>query len=129
MSSVVLIVEDYDDTRYVLCELLRMRGCEVIEARDGMEAVDLATNIHPDLILMDIGLPGVDGVTATQLIHANEATRSIPIIAVSAYCWDTAWKERATGAGCVECINKPVDLDVLEDIVSRYVELPDSCRN
>jgi CheY-like chemotaxis protein len=115
----VLIVEDFDDTRELLKMMVRMRGCDAAEAVNGEEAVRLAASEHPDLILMDLNLPVLDGWEATRRIMSRRETRDIPIVAVSAQC-SGDWKDRALRAGARECMEKPLDLSAFDRLLSRY---------
>ncbi len=119
MSKIVLIVEDYADTRTMMKFLLQRFGYDVIEAADGQEAVDRAKENQPDLILMDLSLPVMDGLTATQIIRKVEGYGKIPIIAVTAY--GNSYYRRAIEAGCDDLINKPLDFDKLEPILEQYL--------
>ena len=119
MSKIVLIVEDYADTRTMMKFLLQRFGYEVIEAADGNEAVASATQHHPDLILMDISLPNMDGLTATQLIRKVDGCGKVPIIAVTAY--GSSYYRQAIEAGCDDLINKPLDFNNLQPILEQYL--------
>lgn len=119
MSKKVLIVEDYEDTREFMKILLESYGYKVIEAADGIEAIDRVKQHHPDLILMDISLPIVDGLTATRAIREFEADNNVPIIAVTAFGQN--YYNKAIEAGCNDLIDKPVDFDTLEPILSSYL--------
>ena len=101
--------------------LLEDKGYLVSEARDGIEAFDRFKQIHPDLILMDISLPEVDGLTATKAIREiEEEGENIPIIAVTAF--GRLYYKKAIEAGCNELIDKPVDFDSLEPVINHYLE-------
>jgi two-component system cell cycle response regulator DivK len=102
----ILIVEDQEDLRAILRDLLSASGYEVIEAVDGAEAVAKAQAEHPDLILMDIQLPVLDGYAATQRIKADRDLSATPIIAVSSYAM-TGDEEKARTAGCDHYVTKP----------------------
>jgi len=122
MSKKVLIVEDYEDTREFMKFLLETYGYQVIEAGDGIEAMDRVRQQHPDLILMDISLPLVDGLTATRAIRAldvDSKASKVPIIAVTAF--GKYHYQKAIDAGCDDLIDKPVDFDVLEPILRHYL--------
>jgi CheY-like chemotaxis protein len=109
----VLVAEDSDDSRHVLSQELRHRGCRVITAADGREAVETALVAHPDLILMDLHMPRLDGLAATAQIRAHSELEAVPIIAVTAY--DTyGIREAALEAGCQEYLLKPLDPGALE---------------
>ncbi len=115
----VLVVEDHDDTRYLVMMLIRMAGYAPLEARNGIEAIQLATSELPDLILMDLNLPALDGWQATRLITSSKTTSHIPIVTLSAMCHDS-WKAEALAAGARECLDKPVDLLVVNNLLRRY---------
>jgi CheY-like chemotaxis protein len=115
----VLIVEDFDDTRELLKLLVRSHGCDTAEATNGREAVALATSEQPDLILMDLNLPILDGWEATRRIHLANTTSHIPIVAISAQCYGD-WKERALDAGARECLEKPVNFATVDNLLKRY---------
>ena len=115
----VLIVEDFDDTRELLRMMVEMKGCDTAEATNGQEAVEMAASEHPDLILMDLNLPVLDGWEATRRIKSMRETSGIPIVAVSAQC-SGDWKDRALRAGARECLEKPLDLSAFDRLLSRY---------
>lgn len=119
MSKKVLIAEDYTDTRVLMCYLLQSYGYEVFEAADGQEAVDKAKLNFPDLILMDISMPIMDGLTATQIIRTFEEFALTPIIAISAY--GNTFYQQAIEAGCNDLINKPLDFNNLMPILEQYL--------
>ena len=120
MTKKVLIVEDYEDTREFMKILLESYGYKVIEAADGIEAIDRVKQYHPDLILMDISLPVVDGLTATRAIREfDEEMKKVPIIAVTAF--GKNYYKKAIEAGCNDLIDKPVDFDSLEPILRSYL--------
>ena len=119
MNKLILIVEDYEDARGFMKLLLELYGYQVVEAADGIEAIDKFKIFHPDLILMDISLPMVDGLTATKTIRALEKTSHIPIIAVTAF--GKQYLNKAIEAGCNDLIDKPVDFDVLEPVLNQYL--------
>lgn len=120
MKKKVLIVEDYPDTRTMMRFLLQRLGFEVYEAANGEEAVNQAQNFPPDLILMDISMPVMDGLTATQAIRKFENCGSVPIIAVTAY--GESYYRQAIEAGCDDLINKPLDFDKLEPLLNQYLD-------
>ena len=117
--STVLVVEDTVDTRHVLGLTLLEQGYRVLTATNGREAVEVALRERPDLILMDLNLPQMDGLMATALIRSHEELRRVPILAITAY--DTyGMKEAALEAGCNGYITKPLDFDRLEKILRDY---------
>jgi two-component system cell cycle response regulator DivK len=102
----ILVVEDTEDNRQILRDLLGMAGYDMIEAHDGAEGVSQATEHKPDLILMDIQMPVMDGYEATRQIKANPALKGIPIVAVTSYAL-SGDEEKARAAGCDGYIAKP----------------------
>lgn len=104
----ILYVEDNDDNIYMLRRRLERHGFEVVVARDGAEGVEAARRERPDLVLMDLGLPVLDGWEATRRLKADPATRGIPIIALSAHAM-AGDREHAIEAGCDDYDVKPVD--------------------
>ena len=106
MSKRILIVEDQEDNRAILRDLLTANGLAYIEAADGQQGVELAEREQPDLILMDIQLPVVDGYEATRRIKANPALRAIPVIAVTSYAL-SGDEAKAKASGCDAYVTKP----------------------
>ena len=106
MTKRILVIEDTEDNRRILRDLLTNAGFDVLEAADGEKGVDAATSEHPDLILMDIQLPIVDGYEATRRIKAAPDSRDIPIIAVTSYAL-SGDEAKARAAGCDGYIAKP----------------------
>ena len=106
MSKRILVIEDHEDNRRILRDLLTSAGYEPLEAVTGEEGVALAETHRPDLILMDIQLPGLDGYEATRRIKANPALRHIPIIAVTSYAL-SGDDVKARAAGCDAYVTKP----------------------
>lgn len=111
-SPTILIIEDYSDTRELLSAMLRGKGYNVIEAEDGLEGLLKATAMYPDLIIMDLSLPEMDGVEAARRIHGQAKLTHIPIFVVSAYLTEEV-KEDVGVAGCVEVFPKPFDAELL----------------
>lgn len=108
MTKTILIVEDYDDWREMIKFYLEREGYKVIEAVNGLEAVEYAKAHLPDLILMDIYMPELDGLSALEQIKKSAATASIPVICVTAT--NEFYRNLAMEAGCVEVLEKPVDI-------------------
>jgi CheY-like chemotaxis protein len=119
MSKTILVVEDYVDTRDLMKFLLENCGYIVREAADGQEAVDSVEKQIPDLILMDLSLPTMDGLTATRMIRKVEGGGKLPIIAVTAY--GNSFYRKAIEAGCDDLINKPLDFDKLQPVLEQYL--------
>jgi two-component system cell cycle response regulator DivK len=106
VSKRILVVEDHEDNRRIVRDLLQSAGFEMIEALTGEDGVRAAEAERPDLILMDIQLPGLDGYEATRRIKANPALRAIPIIAVTSYAL-SGDDVKAREAGCDDYVTKP----------------------
>jgi CheY-like chemotaxis protein len=120
MAKQILLVEDNEHLRQVLARFLNILGYVVAEAATGLEAVHLASTLHPDLIVMDLGLPEITGDEATARIKANSTTRDIPVVVVTA--WTVGERtERVLEAGAAEVLYKPVDLSTLRDALDRYL--------
>ncbi len=113
----ILIADDFEDTRQVMNLFLEMKGHTVVEAANGEEAVERALKDRPDLILMDLSMPVMDGLTATRRIRAHRETAGIPIVALSAHLHDPAWRDRALRCGCNHCCPKPLDLAALDEVL------------
>src|ERR1044071_5208473 len=116
----VLVVDDFDDSRFSLSKLLEIEGYEVIEATDGAQAIELALADKPDLILMDLSLPVIDGLSATRQIRQNEAMKSVPIIVLTAHDL-VDFQTKAKDAGCTDYATKPVDFNALIILMSKYL--------
>jgi CheY-like chemotaxis protein len=116
----VLLVEDTEDNRFMMRRLLEMSGYRVVEAMNGEEAVKLARAETPQLILMDLSLPVIDGLAATRLIRKVPALAATPIIAVSAH--DTSdFQAEAVEAGCNSYVTKPIDFNKLEKLIEQLL--------
>ncbi|HEX8000132.1 MAG TPA: response regulator [Pyrinomonadaceae bacterium] len=116
----VMVVEDFEDNRFMMRRLLEMSGYRVLEAINGEEAVEIARREHPSLILMDLSLPLLDGLAATRRIRQVKELSHIPIVAVSAH--DTAdFHADALAAGCNDYVTKPIDFDQLEALLHRLL--------
>jgi CheY-like chemotaxis protein len=119
-NRTIMVVEDYDDTRMLLKQALEMLGYSVLEASNGQEAVDIADRERPDLILMVLDLPILDGIAATQRIRQQEHMESVPIVAVTAYPLSYS-RVKAFAKGCNEYMPKPIDMSELARVVNRYL--------
>lgn len=121
MGHKILVVEDFEDNRFMMRRLLEMTGYDVIEAVNGEEAVRLAEDERPNVILMDLSLPMLDGLAATRRIRQHPELQQVPIIAVSAH--DTLdFHADALAAGCNDYVTKPVDFDQLEEVLCRLLK-------
>lgn len=119
-KKVFLVVEDFEDSRFMMRRLLEMAGYLVLEASDGEQAVKMALDARPALILMDLSLPKMDGLSATREIRKNPVLRKMPIVAVSAHD-SPQTRAEALAAGCNEYVTKPIDFDNLNAVLKRYV--------
>jgi len=110
--SKILLVEDNEMNRDMLTRRLERKGFEVVIAVDGQAGIDMAASSNPDIILMDLSLPVIDGWEATRQIKANPATQSIPVIALTAHAM-AGDEQKALEAGCDDYDTKPIDLSRL----------------
>jgi CheY-like chemotaxis protein len=117
----ILLVEDQEMNRDMLSRRLKKRGYEVAIAVDGAEGVEKARSESPDLILMDMSLPVMDGWEATRTLKADEATRSIPVVALTAHAMSTD-RDKAMEAGCDAYETKPVELPRLLETVEKLLQ-------
>ena len=120
MSRRILVVEDQEDNRQILRDLLTSAGYEIIQAENGEEALAAAARERPDLILMDIQLPVLDGYEATRRIKADPALRAIPVIVVTSYAL-SGDETKARAAGCDAYVTKPFSPRALLAKIREYV--------
>ena len=116
----ILLVEDNEMNRDMLSRRLVRRGFQVVFAMDGQQGVDLARSERPDIILMDMSLPVIDGWEATRRVKADDATRSVPVIGLTAHAM-SGDREKAIEAGCDDYDTKPVELDRLIGKIERLI--------
>jgi len=116
-DPVILVVEDHDDTREMLTILLRSCGCHVIGAADGPQAIDLADKLHPDLILMDLKLPLLDGMAVTRLVRSHPGLNQVPVVIITGFDSPQVHRD-AISAGCNYCLAKPIDFDQLYEVIA-----------
>ena len=119
-KQLFLLVEDFEDSRFMLRRLLEMAGYRVVEASDGEQAVELAVQKQPALILMDLSLPKLDGLAATRKIREHKVMGKVPIVAVSAHD-SPETRTEALAAGCDEYVTKPIDFDQLDELLKRFL--------
>ena len=119
----ILYVEDNPDNIYMLTRRLKKKGFEIIIAGDGQEGIDKAIEESPDLILMDLSLPTMDGWTATAKIKEIEAVKNIPVIALSAHAMPEH-RDRALKSGCSDYDTKPVDIKRLLEKIGQFIVIP-----
>ncbi len=119
-KQLFLLVEDFEDSRFMMRRLLEMAGYGVVEASDGVQAVELAVQEQPALILMDLSLPKLDGLEATRRIRQHKLVGKTPIVAISAHDSPESRTE-ALEAGCNEYVTKPIDFDQLGELLKRFL--------
>ncbi|MDD1743790.1 MAG: response regulator [Methanomassiliicoccales archaeon] len=117
----ILVVEDNQANMYLVEFILTHTGYEVLKAENGEDGVALALKERPDLILMDIQLPGIDGLEATRRIRASEVDGNVPIVALTSYAM-TGDRERAEAAGCDGYIEKPIDPETFVGRIVTYLQ-------
>jgi len=120
MPKTVLIVEDNELNMKLFNDLLEAKGYNIIQTRDGMQALDLAREHHPDLILMDIQLPEVSGLDVTRWIKEDDSIASIPVIAVTAFAMKGD-EERIRQGGCEAYISKPISVATFIKTIQYYI--------
>lgn len=116
----ILIIEDNESNIYLISFILKQHGYRVIEAKSGEEGITRACSARPDLIIMDIQLPGIDGLEATRRIRESEADRRIPIVALTSYAL-MGDREKAIEAGCTGYIEKPINPETFVREIKRYL--------
>lgn len=117
----VMVVEDNEKNRKLMRVVLKAKGFSVIEATTGEEALNILKDQKPDIILMDIQLPGIDGLTLARQIKANAVTKDIPIVAVTAYAMKGD-EQKVLDSGCDAYISKPINTQELPLIVEKYIK-------
>lgn len=120
LKGTILYVEDNPDNRLLVRRVLLAEGYSLVEAKDADEAIGVINNSHPDLILMDINMPGVDGYTLTTQIKSMPGFERVPIIAITANVM-RGDRERTLQAGCDGYIQKPIDIDQLTREIERFL--------
>jgi CheY-like chemotaxis protein len=116
----ILLVEDFDDTRLMMKLWLVKNGYHVLEAETGEEAISLAQRELPDLIIMDMMMPGMNGLDATHRIREHQALRTTPIVAVSAYGADE-YRAIAIAAGCDDYVSTPFEPSALNELIKSFL--------
>ena len=119
-SGTVLVVDDADDIRELICMQLRRKGYAVLEASNGQQAVQLAAQSQPSLILMDLSMPVMDGYEATRQIKCLPGLGGVTIVAISALC-DPFVEHKALEAGCIECVSKLIDFPAVDSLLAKYL--------
>ena len=121
MAKKILIVEDNEKNMYLMNFILTKKGYEVVKAETGEKGVETAIKERPDLVLMDIQLPGIDGFEATKQIRGSDANGEIPIVAITSYAM-AGDKERVLAAGCNGYIEKPINPDTFVAEIEEYIK-------
>ncbi|GAB1420050.1 response regulator [Anaerolineales bacterium] len=120
MSQCILVVEDNQDNMTLIVDILESLDYIVLQASDGQTGIDIARSHTPDLILMDLSLPIVDGWKATKTLKNDDMLNTIPIIALTAHAM-VGDRERALEAGCDDYISKPIDLPLLVEKLNQFI--------
>jgi CheY-like chemotaxis protein len=123
-AGTILVIEDYSDTRELLSVLLRKKGYKVIEAEDGLEGLLKANGADPDLIIMDLALPEMDGIETARRIREIPKLSQVPIFVVSAYLTSDVEAD-VRAVGCLEMFGKPFDFDSLLESINITLGTPD----
>jgi CheY-like chemotaxis protein len=119
-NKTILVIEDNELNMKLVRSLLQLQKYKVIEAENGEKGIQLARDHHPDLILMDLQLPGMDGLKATQLILNDENLKEVPVLALTSYAMETE-REKAQAAGCAGYITKPIDTRSFSKMITEYI--------
>jgi len=121
MAKRILVVEDDTDNRRIVVKVLTLEGYETLEATDGRSAIAMAHQQHPDLIIIDLAMPNVDGWAAARQLKADPPSADIPIIALTALAM-RGDEERAPKAGCDGYLSKPCRPQTIREVVRRFLE-------
>jgi CheY-like chemotaxis protein len=121
MKGKILLIEDNEQNRYLATFLLEKHGYTIIPASDGPQGIELASQIHPQLILLDIQLPTMDGYSVARELRNNPALKNIPIVAVTSYAM-TGDREKTIAAGCNGYIEKPINPETFVTEIDRFLE-------
>jgi CheY-like chemotaxis protein len=120
----VLLVEDDQDGRQLFVEWLEQAGFRVLQAHNGLQALERAVEAPPDVVVTDLNIPGIDGFELTRRLKQNPRTRSVPVLAVTGYAAFAADPNRAHRAGCDVILAKPCSAEDLETAIRRLIEAP-----
>jgi len=119
VSKKILIIEDNEQNLYLSTFLLENKGYDVIQARDGYAGIEIVENENPDLLLLDIQLPGIDGYSIAEQISKMETNKDLPIIAVTSYAM-VGDREKAMDSGCTGYIEKPINPDTFVNEIEKF---------
>ena len=128
MSHTILLIEDNVQNQYLTTFLLEQNGHKVVQAFDGPSGIELARNIDPDLILLDIQLPGMDGYAVSRALRAIELLKTTPIVAVTSYAM-VGDREKSLEAGCNGYIEKPINPDTFVTEISQFLQHRDASQD
>jgi len=117
-----LVVDDYDDARVMYSEFLAFKGFEVVQAENGLQAIAQATSVLPDLIILDLALPDIDGIEVTRRLKRSPATEAIPIVMLTANA-QARMLDEARKAGCVAVLVKPCTPEELLEVVTAFAQV------
>ncbi len=117
----ILVIEDTEENLRLFHAIFKLEGAETLEADEAQKGIEIAQHEHPDVILMDVHMPGMDGLAATRVLRADPKTCNIPIVAVTASVMDTD-RDNALAAGCDGHIPKPIDPASLVEMVASYLK-------
>lgn len=117
----ILLIEDNDANLYLIRFILQRDGFQVLTARNGLEGVDKALSLNPDMIIMDVQLPDINGLEATQRIRADARGRDLTIVALTSYAM-TGDREKAMAAGCTGYMEKPINPDTFLEELKKYLK-------
>ncbi len=120
VKRTILVVDDFDDTRLLLKSWLEKKSFNVLQAENGNQAVATSREMRPDLIIMDIEMPELDGLAATRQIRAMKELENVPVVAVSAY-GEQQFGADALAAGCSEYVSTPFEPDNLEKVIRSFL--------
>lgn len=120
MSRTILLIEDNEQNRYLATFLVEGRGHRVVHAPDGPRGIDMAREATPDLVLLDIQLPGMDGYAVARALRGIDAMTRVPIVAVTSYAM-MGDKEKALESGCTGYIEKPIDPETFVDQIEAFL--------
>jgi len=120
-TKTILVVDDFEDTRLLLRTWLQQKGYRVVEAANGKQAVAETESHRPDLIIMDVEMPELNGLAATRKIRALASSEELPIVIVSAYAADE-FRDEALAAGCNEFVSTPFEPDKLEQLIRSLIK-------
>ena len=121
MKTQILLIEDNEQNRYLATFLLERRGYEVVSAPDGIQGIELAERLRPQMILLDIQLPGMDGYAVARALRNMPALQAVPIVAVTSYAM-AGDREKTIAAGCDGYMEKPIDPETFVSEIERHLE-------